>query len=36
MPANSYFAGTKSFCPGTRMTRSYIRVLPQFSMRCSS
>ena len=24
MPANKHIAGTKNFCPGTRMARSYM------------
>jgi hypothetical protein len=29
MPATKRFAGTKNFCPGTRMARSY-RCLEKF------
>ena len=28
MPANILVAGTKNFCPGTRMARSYKMALP--------
>jgi hypothetical protein len=28
MPANRLIAGTKNFCPGTRMARSYNMSLP--------
>jgi hypothetical protein len=30
MPTNHLFAGTKNFCPGTRMARSYTAELLSF------